>query len=807
MIVLKFGGTSVGNAEAIRKVKSIVENNKKPCIVVASAMGGVTNELISIFDTAVKQGKGFEHSLSALKSRHLTEAEKILSKERLQLFIQVLHDSFEQLHGLLKGLAILKDSRSGKDYVLSVGERISAKLLSLTIDNASYADSRDFIITDDHFGNANILWDETCQHIQKRFTKLSGIVVVPGFCGSTLSQRTTTLGRGGSDLTAAMIGAALKAERIEIWTDVNGMMTADPRIEAEAISLAALTYSEAAELCHFGAKVLYTPAIWPAIRAQVPVLIRNTFQPDFPGTLINAEGDKASARPVKGISYIPNVSLVTIYGERLAGQIGASHRLFGLLAANDINVVFISQASSEYSISFAVRSEDGERAVMLLKKEGKDIYNNVSIDNNMAILAIVGDNMRRTPGISGKMFSTLGKYGINVVAIAQGGSELNISAVVVMKDVKRAVNVMHNAFFLGSDVAMNIYLVGPGLVGNALAGQLKMQHSYILERYGINLKVKGIMNSRKMLFSKENLLDKYPSEWEKEAQQANAEDFLSHIFESPNPNNIFVDCTASQAVASLYDKLLENSISIATANKIAASGSYTSYKRLVDLARKNGCSFRYETNVGAGLPLLETIEDMVKSGDKIVGIEAVLSGSLNFILNKVKSGISLIDAIHDAHKAGFTEPDPRIDLSGKDVKRKLLILSRVAGYSLEDEDIIENAFLPPSILKVEKMDVFYKEVDMFGRKFEKRVANLSKENKCLRYIASFKNGIARIGLEEVESTHPFYLLDDSNNIVTIYSNRYNEHPLTIRGYGAGAEVTAAGVFADIMKIALSQSAL
>ncbi len=803
MIVLKFGGSSVGCTEAILKVKSIVENSNKPCIVVTSAMSGVTNDLISIFDAAVKQGKGFDDALTALKKRHLAEAKKLLSKERLQLFNRMLDEQFDQLHGLLKGLAILKDSKSGRDYVLSTGERISSTLLSLVLDNATYTDSRDFIITNDHFGNANILWDETCVQIQKQFANLSGIVVVPGFCGSTLNQRTTTLGRGGSDLSAAMIGAALKAEKVEIWTDVNGMMTADPRIEPEAISLPALTYSEAAELCHFGAKVLYTPAIWPAIRAQVPVIIRNTFQPEFVGTLINATGDENSERPVKGISYIPNISLITICGERLTGQIGVSHRLFGLLAANDINIVFISQASSEYSISFAVRSDDGERTVELLKKEGKDLYNNITIDNDMATLAIVGSNMRRIPGISGKMFSTLGKYGVNVVAIAQGGSELNISTVVSMKDVKRAVNALHSVFFLGGDVAIDIYLAGPGLVGNALVEQIKKQHSYILERYGINLKLKGIMNSRKMLLSKENILSKYPSDWEKEATQANTEAYLSYIFESPNPNSIFIDCTANENIANLYRPLLEHGTSIVTANKIAASADYASYKRLIDLARKNGCSFKHETNVGAGLPVLETIEDMVKSGDKITGIQAVLSGSLNFILNKVKSGVSLIDAIHKAREAGFTEPDPRVDLSGKDVKRKLLILSRVAGYPLEDENIVENAFLPSRILKVDNMDEFYNAVENFGKEFEERVADLAKHNKCLRYIATFKDGEAKIGLEEVESTHPFYLLDDSNNIVTIYSNRYNEHPLTIRGYGAGAEVTAAGVFADIMKTALS----
>ena len=511
---------------------------------------------------------------------------------------------------------------------------------------------------------------------------------------------------------------------------------------------------------------------------------------------------------MKGISHIPEVSLITVYGDGLLGQVGVSYRLFGLLADHDINIVFISQASSEYSISFAVKSSDETEAVTLLKacllRESENgIYNQVSVEKDMAILAVVGSNMRRTPGISGKMFSTLGKYGINVAAIAQGGSELNISVVVSMKDVRRAVNVLHSAFFLSGYVVMDIYLAGPGNVGNALLGQIKKQRSYIRAHYGIDLKLKGLIDSRKMLLSEENVLKIYPENWEVKAVPVDLEVFVTNILNKYNHNSLFVDCTASKQIAAIYRKLLKGGIHVVTANKIAASGTYAEYTELLELAKKNSCSFRFETNVGAGLPLLATLEDMVKSGDRITGIEAVLSGSLNYILNKVRNGDSLGQAIRKAREAGFTEPDPRVDLSGIDVKRKLLILGRVAGYPLETGDIAETPFLPSWLLELDDTEEFYREIEIFGRQFEEKVRQSTACGKCLRYIASIKNGQAEIGLAEVGGDHPFYLLDDSNNIVMIYSERYCEHPMTIRGYGAGTEVTAAGVFADMMKTVLN----
>lgn len=808
MFVLKFGGTSVGDVHALLKVKAIVGNRPGPCVIVVSAMSGVTNRLAAIFDMAVKKGDGFEDELFLLKMSHQLVAGQILEEEKLSLFLQELELSCERLRVLLQGIAVLKDSQTGLDYVLSVGEHLSAWLVSLMLEEAVRMDSREFIITNDRFGEANILWNETSRLIREKLGNVACKVVVPGFCGSTRSGCTTTLGRGGSDLSAAMIAAALEAECLEIWTDVDGMMTADPRIEPKAITLTNLTYSEAAELCHFGAKVLYTPAIWPAVKCSIPVRIRNTFRPEVPGTRIDAVGDQGSVRPVKGISHIPEVSLITVYGDGLLGQVGVSYRLFGLLADQDINIVFISQASSEYSISFAVKSSNAECAVELLethllRESERGIYNQVAVEKEMAILAVVGSNMRRTPGISGKMFSTLGKYGINVAAIAQGGSELNISVVVAMRDVKRAVNVLHSAFFLGGDVVMDIYMAGRGQVGHALLEQMKKQRSYIRKHYGINLKLKGLMDSRKMLLAEGNILRMYPGEWEKNAVGTDLSAFMHRITEAQNHNSLFVDCTASGQIAAVYPTLLGNGIHVVTANKIASSSRYHKYMELLELAKRNSCSFRYETNVGAGLPVLATIEDMVKSGDRITGIEAVLSGSLNFILNKVRNGDALGKAIQKAREAGFTEPDPRVDLSGIDVKRKLLILARVAGYALEEEDISENPFLPCYLLNKESPEEFYVGVENFAEQFGERVADLSGQGKCLRYIASLRNGRAEIGLAEVAADHPFYLLDDSNNIVMIYSERYCEHPMTIRGYGAGAEVTAAGVFADIMKTVLN----
>lgn len=804
MKVLKFGGSSVGNPNALMKMKAIVCSKPQDSIVVVSAMKGVTNLLTSIYDKAIG-GEKFDEELTVIRTLHTDTSKQILTDSAYKAYMEEFEEDFAVLESLKNGQCY--KSPAEKDRIISLGERMSSRMISRLLD-AEWVDAKDLIITNYNFGNADVLWNKTSQTINDRLAGVNHRVVVPGFYASTRDGRTTTMGRGGSDLSAAIIAAALNAEILEIWTDVNGMMTADPRIEPKAITLSALTYSEAAELSNFGAKVLYPPAVWPATKNKIPILIKNTFEPENPGTLISEKADERNDRPVKGISYIPNMSVVTLSGDVLLGKVGASAELFRILAEEDINISFISQTASEYSITIAVQASDGERTCEILNrhfhtdKTGGIAYN-ISIDNNMAILGLVGHNMRNMPGISGKMFSTLGKYGINISAIAQGSSELNISVILSMNDVVRAVRVLHDAFFLGGYVIMDIYAVGHGNVGDALLKQLKKQQQYIFDHYGISVRLRGIMDSKKMILSEENVMELYPDGWQERSITSSLDGFIQYITDNHSHSTLLVDCTANKVIADCYAKLLSNGINVVTANKIAASGRYEQYEQLHTLARENNCSFRYETNVGAGLPVLATIEDMVKSGDTITGIQAVLSGSLNFILNKIYAGATLAEALNKAAEAGFTEPDPRIDLSGKDVKRKLLILTRQAGYRIEDEEIEEHPFIPAELLKIDNKEEFMKGVAEYGKELESRMAELKKSNKCLRYIASFNNGNASIGLAEVEANHPFFHLDDSNNIIMIYSERYKEHPMTIRGYGAGAEVTAAGVFADIMKTILN----
>lgn len=804
MKVLKFGGSSVGGTEALLKMKSIVDKQPNDCIIVVSAMKGVTNILTKIYELAVA-GEAFDKELESIKTLHLTTAEHLLDTTDFEAFKEELAEMF----GVLEALKTERCTKSNadKDRIVSFGECFSSHLISRLL-KAEWVDAKELIITNYNFGKADVIWHKTCQIIADRFMGLNHKVIVPGFYAATLDGRTTTMGRGGSDLSAAIIAAAINAEILEIWTDVNGMMTADPRIEPKAITLPKLTYSEAAELSNLGAKVLYPPAVWPATKTKIPILIKNTFEPENGGTLICDKTEEADNRPVKGISYIPDMSVVVLSGDVLLGKVGASAELFRILAEEEINISFISQTASEYSITFAVQASDGQRTVDVLERHfhsdrSNGITYNISIDNDMAILGLVGQNMRNTPGISGKLFSTLGKYGINVSAIAQGSSELNISVILSMKDVVRAVRVLHSAFFLGGYVVMDIYVAGHGNVGDALLKQLKKQQEYIFERYGISLCLRGLMDSKKMLLSEESILQLYPDGWADKAIASSLDEFTNYIITNHNHSTLLVDCTANATIAGCYELLLSNGINVVTANKIAASGRYEQYERLHRLAKENSSSFRYETNVGAGLPVLATIEDMVKSGDTITGIQAVLSGSLNFILNKIHAGDTLVGALGKAAAAGFTEPDPRIDLSGKDVERKLLILAREAGYKLEDEDIEEHPFIPKALLAIGDKEEFMRGVAEYGKVLEGRMKELKKSGKCLRYIASFRKGKASIGLAEIESTHPFYLLDDSNNIIMINSERYNEHPMTIRGYGAGAEVTAAGVFADIMKTILN----
>ncbi len=807
MLVLKFGGTSVGSVSALNSLKIIVEKKKKPCIVVVSAITGITNLLTAMFEKAVKTGSNYKEDIITIREKHISLAKSVLPKSEYHAFLEELNEDLEKLEHLLSSVSVMKNNlKVLEDHILSMGEQFSSKMITRMFKDAVRVDGRELIVTKKSGEKSQILWDETCIKVQDTFKNFKKLAIVPGFCGRTEDGYITTLGRGGSDLSAAMIGAAVGAETIDIWTDVDGMMTCDPNIAPQAHTIPVLSYAEAAELCHFGAKVLYTPAIWPAIKSGIPIKILNTFNPSHHGTIINNDGDKKSSRPVTGITQVSGVSLVTVFGNGLMGQVGTSYRLFGAMADKGINIIFISQASSEYSISFAVKSEDGEKALSIIKKglEADAIhgsYIDASIEENMAIIAVVGNKMRMTPGISGRIFTALGNNKINVVATAQGGSELNVSAVVKESDAKKAVAVLHDEFFGMPVKEADLYVIGHGVVGHELLLQLKKQKNNILKKEGIKINLKGLADTRRAVISDADLLGSYPQSWKSAMPQKNFEEFLDAMYAAPSTKKIFVDCTASKEISGRYDEVLKNGINIVAANKIAASQPYPKYEKMLKTALENRAEFLNETNAGAGLPIISTIKDMVMTGDKIQMFTASLSGSLNFILNKVYDGVSLYDAVMMAKEAGFTEPDPRIDLCGTDVKRKLLVLARCSGYKLKEEDIIENdALLPAEMFGKGDIDEFYKNLKSCGEKFEQRVRKAKENGKRLRYMASFDKGNATVGLKEVGQTDPSYNLDDSNNIIMIYSKRYNPLPLVIKGYGAGAAVTAAGVFADILKI-------
>lgn len=806
MLVLKFGGTSVGSVSALNSLKAIVDKEKRPCIVVVSAITGITNLLTEMFEKAVKTGGNYKDDIIIIREKHIALAKSVLPKAEYTSFLEEFNEDLEKLEHLLSSVSVMKKNlKVLEDHILSMGEQFSSKMITRMFKDAVRVDGRELIVTKRSGDSSQILWDETCEKVQDTFRGFKGLAIVPGFCGRTQDGHITTLGRGGSDLSAAMIGAAVNAKSIDIWTDVNGMMTSDPNIVPHALTIPVLSYSEAAELCHYGAKVLFTPAIWPAIKSGIPIKILNIFNTTHRGTIINKEGDERDSGPVKGITHVSDVSLITVFGNGLMGQVGTSYRLFGAMADRGINIIFISQASSEYSISFAVRSSDGEKALDIIKRNlaadsVHGSYIDVSLEKDMAIIAVVGSKMRMTPGISGRIFSALGNNKINVVATAQGGSELNVSAVVSAKDAKRAVEVLHNEFFGMPVREADLYVVGHGLVGNEMLLQLKKQKYAIFKRYGIQLSLKGLADTKRAVLSDYDLLGSYPQSWKSAMPEKNFNDFLEGMFTAVSPKKIFVDCTASEEIAGCYEKILRHGVNIVAANKIAASQSYPAYERLMKLAKDHAVSFFNETNAGAGMPILSTIRDMIITGDKVLQFVASLSGSLNFILNKVMAGHTLYESVMMAKEAGFTEPDPRTDLSGLDVKRKMLVLARAAGYKLKEEDIeVSDPLLSPEIFGIEDKEAFHEELKRVGKTFEERVKRLSGQGLRLRFLATFDKGAAKIGLQEVDQNHPCYNLDDSNNIIMLYTKRYNPLPLIIQGYGAGAAVTGAGVFSDILK--------
>ena len=808
MKVMKFGGTSVGSVKSILSLKKIVEAEARtqPVVVVVSALGGITDKLIATSEIALKGDERWKEEFDAMVTRHHQMIDTIITdnQKRVDLFNKV-DQLFDQLKSIYYGVYLIHDlSEKTQAAIVSYGERLSSNIVAMLIKGGKRMNSRDFIRTEKKNGKHTLDSELTNKLVKEAFKDIPQVAVVPGFISRDRdTMETTNLGRGGSDYTAAIIAAALDAEVLEIWTDVDGFMTADPRVIKTAYTINELSYIEAMELCNFGAKVIYPPTIYPVCVKNIPIKVKNTFNPEHPGTLIkdHIENDQ---KPIKGISSIKGTTLITVTGLSMVGVIGVNRRIFTTLANKGISVFMVSQASSENSTSIGVRDEDADAAVEVLNEEfAKEIETGAMFpmhaESGLATIAIVGENMKHTPGIAGKLFGTLGRSGISVIACAQGASETNISFVVDGKFLRKSLNVLHDSFFLSEYKVLNLFICGVGTVGSKLIEQIRSQYETLMQRNGLKLNVVGIASSKAGIFDRDGIdLENYRELLkDPEAQGRNMKDEVlgMNIF-----NSVFVDCTASKEIAALYQTFLEHNISIIAANKIAASSDYDNYLKLKKTARDRGVWFRYETNVGAGLPIIGTINDLRNSGDKILKIEAVLSGTLNFIFNEISANVPFSETVRRAKEQGYSEPDPRIDLSGTDVVRKLVILTREAGYQVEQQDVEKLLFVPNSYFEG-SVDDFWKQLPALDADFEKRRQQLEAEGKRWRFVATMEHGKTNVALKEVDRNHPFYNLEGSNNIVLLTTERYKEYPMQIQGYGAGASVTAAGVFANIMSIA------
>jgi len=813
MRVLKFGGSSVASAESISKVASIIEAKAKEqkLVVVVSALGGVTDKLLECGKLASEGNEKYKDVLRELEDRHLEEVRNLIPVQDQSGVLGNVKQILNELEELCEGIFLIKElSKKTQDLVVSHGERISSfvitqKLITMGID-AERIDSRELIRTNDNFGNAEVDFKVTDQQVGNRFKKAKQVSLLPGFIASTEEGLTSTLGRGGSDYTAAIIASALNAEILEIWTDVSGMLTADPRLVKQATPIKEISYQEAMELSHFGAKVIYPPTVQPALQKNIEILIKNTFEPEAAGTLITTNTSEGS-NAVKGITSINNIALISLEGSGMIGIPGFSARLFGALAQAEINVVLITQGSSEHSITVGIEESDTVLAKKVVEKEF--IYEislkkvePLMIEKGLSIIALVGDQMRSFQGISGKMFSGLGSNNVNVRAIAQGSSEKNISAVIESKDVEKALNVLHEKLFQTQEKQVNLFIIGIGNVGGELLSQINQQQKYLSEELGINVRVIGLANSKKMLFGEGGIdLNKWKEQLDANGEAMTQESFVDRISSINKRNSVFVDNTANEGISKLYAQLLSQSVSVVTCNKIACSSSYENYKQLKKLARKYNADFLFETNVGAGLPIISTLNDLIKSGDRIRKMKAVLSGSLNFIFNNFKEGVTFHDIVKQAQEEGYTEPDPRIDLSGVDVMRKILILARESGVEMELEDITSVPFMPEDCLKTNTVDDFYAKLNEHSSTFDQIRKDAEAKGEKLKVVASFDEGKAQVGLETVASDHPFFNLDGKDNIVLFTTDRYLEQPLIVKGAGAGAAVTASGIFADIIKSA------
>ncbi|MBT1709351.1 bifunctional aspartate kinase/homoserine dehydrogenase I [Fulvivirgaceae bacterium PWU5] len=810
MKILKFGGSSVATPARIQSVIEIVKPYlREDVAVVFSAFGGVTDVLIQISRLALEGNLEYKTTLAEIERRHLDAVRALVGVQKQSSILAQVKFTVNELEDVLHGVYLVKERTPRTlDYIMSFGERLSAYIIAEAFKDsgvaAEFLDTRRVVRTDANFGYAKVDFDTTNTQIREHFSRQQALQIITGFIGTSETGETTTLGRSGSDYTAAIFAGALQASDLEIWTDVDGMMTADPRLVKKAFTVPQMSYEEAMELSHFGAKVIFPATMQPAMVNRIPIWIKNTFNPTFQGTVIHSESK--NGKVIKGISSMNAISLLSVQGSGLLGVVGASARLFATLARERVNVILISQASSEHSICLAIESQYTRQAKSAIEKEFQYEIRNEEIDEvhletDLSIIAVVGDNMKQSPGTSGRMFSALGKNGVNVMAIAQGSSERNISAVVRQADVAKALNALHEAFFLSDRKLLNVFLVGTGLIGKALINMVQEQFDKLAKENLLEVNIIAVANSRKMLFQEAGLppatcLD----ENEATGEAMHMEQFVERMVSLNLPNSIFVDCTSSEEVTSFYEAILSASISVVTPNKKANSGSLEKYQLLKRTAFRRGVKFLYETNVGAGLPVINTLNDLLLSGDKVISIEGVLSGTLNFIFSSYSAGKKFSEVVKEAKAKGYTEPDPRDDLSGMDVARKILILSREAGLPYELSDITVENLVPADCREQTSVDAFFTALEKHDSAFEKLLADATGRQEKLRYMAILKDGKVAVSLGTVNDQHPFYSLSGSDNIILLTTERYHERPMVIRGPGAGAAVTAAGVFADVIRI-------
>ncbi len=810
MQVLKFGGSSVANAENINKVAAIIKNKigETKMVVVVSALGGITDMLLNAAYLAKTNDEHYKVVLQEIETRHLQAVQELIPVQQQSSLLSLVKKICNEIEDICNGIFLLKElSERTKDRIVSYGELLSsqiiaAKLNAITVP-AVWKDSRELIITDSNYGKAAVDFAITDKKVNEFFNgSASAIFILPGFIAADKNNITTTLGRGGSDYTAAIIAAALNAAELEIWTDVSGMMTADPRLVANIKHIPQISYQEAMELSHFGAKVIYPPTIQPVMKKGIPVWIKNTFAPAETGTVIKNEAT-ATGTTIQGISSMNNIVLLSLEGSGMVGIPGFSKRLFEALANASINVILITQGSSEHSICVGVDEYNSVKAKELVDaafayeiETGK--VEPIIVEKDLSIVAIVGDNMKNHSGISGKMFAALGRNGVSIRAIAQGSSERNISAVIATADVKKAINVLHEEFFETTYKQVNLFIAGLGNVGQKFLAQLQQQQHFLQEQLRIQVRVTGIANSKRMYFNEEGIdIANWQSEIEK-GEVMNLQDFVLAIQRKNLRNAVFADVTANDELATVYGELLQKSISVVACNKVAASSSYAYYKMLKDLAKEYNSQFLFETNVGAGLPVIGTLKDLLHSGDKIRRIEAVLSGTLNFVFNNYDGSRSFASVVKDAQEQGYTEPDPRLDLSGKDVMRKIMILARECGEQMEMDDIVNHSFMPESCMSG-SVDDFYAAMEKQEPHFRILLDAAKAAGKKLKFVAGYDNGKAAVGLQQVDEQSDFYHLYGKDNVVLFYTERYPEQPLVVKGAGAGAEVTASGVFADLIR--------